>query len=289
MAAATFFDVCKTWGALSEDIASKAKFAKYHALRIAKAIQAGEDPNATNPAPEPAAENDVEMHDQPIQSGPQQPYVEEVPDEHDNLESDMARQSMTGQSLHPSRAPSATPQAREQPPNPIPPSEDYYQDMRPDVSPLVSPAADQDFFPHNANPEMNSVPSLAPQPSAPNGPSANAFRSFPPPNIVPAQPPHDLPDAPSDVPQQPQAPRYPTRQAAAAPSRQPQPAPRAPPQRSQPPPPQMYNNDGAYRQDDESIVEATRHARFAVSALNFEDVRTAVKELQLALNTLGAR
>ena len=231
----------------------------------------------------------MEMQDQPAQSGPQQPYVEEVPDEHDNLEPDMARQSMTGQSLHPSRAPSAPPQAREQPPNPIPPAEDYYQDMKPDVSPLVSPAADQDFFPHTANPGMNSMPSHAPQPSGPNGPSSNAFSSFPHPDFVPAQPPHDLPDAPSSAPQQPQAPRYPTRQAAAAPPRQPQPAPRAPPQRSQPPPPQMYNNDRTYRQDDESIVEATRHARFAVSALNFEDVRTAVKELQLALNTLGAR
>jgi vacuolar protein sorting-associated protein VTA1 len=41
--------------------------------------------------------------------------------------------------------------------------------------------------------------------------------------------------------------------------------------------------------DDEAIAKAQKHARWAISALNFEDVETAVKELKNALNTLGVR
>lgn len=45
---------------------------------------------------------------------------------------------------------------------------------------------------------------------------------------------------------------------------------------------------GTYRTDDDSITLAQKHAKWAMSALNFEDVDTAVKELRLALQTLGA-
>jgi vacuolar protein sorting-associated protein VTA1 len=41
--------------------------------------------------------------------------------------------------------------------------------------------------------------------------------------------------------------------------------------------------------DDEAIAKAQKHARWAISALNYEDVETAVKELKNALNTLGVR
>ena len=292
-AAAAFIDACKIWGPLSEELAAKSIFAKFHAVRIAKALQAGEDPNATNPAPEPSPEEDVEMQDQSGQGALQQPYVEDVPDEHDNLEPRLARQSVNGQSLNPSRAPSAHPIPDTEPSPISPPNENYYhQVMKPEVSPLVSPDAEQkDFFPHAASMEQTPIPPQAPTPSAPAAPSANAFSSFPPPNIIPGQPSYE-PPAPVSAPQMPSAPRYPTRQAAAtaaAPRQQPQPTPRAPPPRPQAPPAQTYNDDGVYRTDDDAVMEATRHARFAVSALNFEDVKTAVKELQLALHTLGAR
>jgi len=39
--------------------------------------------------------------------------------------------------------------------------------------------------------------------------------------------------------------------------------------------------------DDAAIAEAQKHARWAISALNFEDVATAVKELRIALGALG--
>jgi vacuolar protein sorting-associated protein VTA1 len=45
---------------------------------------------------------------------------------------------------------------------------------------------------------------------------------------------------------------------------------------------------GQYNRDDESILQAQKHAKWAISALNFEDVNTAVKELRIALRTLGA-
>lgn len=40
--------------------------------------------------------------------------------------------------------------------------------------------------------------------------------------------------------------------------------------------------------DEEAIAKAQKHARWAISALNFEDAETAVKELRAALVTLGA-
>ena len=44
----------------------------------------------------------------------------------------------------------------------------------------------------------------------------------------------------------------------------------------------------AYATDEEAIMKAQKHARWAISALNFEDVNTAVDELRGALNALGA-
>lgn len=40
--------------------------------------------------------------------------------------------------------------------------------------------------------------------------------------------------------------------------------------------------------DDEAIAKAQKHARWAISALNFEDSETAIRELRAALQILGA-
>lgn len=74
------------------------------------------------------------------------------------------------------------------------------------------------------------------------------------------------------------------------------PAPPPPSQNNvQPPPfehptnaPQSYSQT-AYLSDEEAIMKSQKHARWAISALNFEDVSTAVKELKIALDSLGAR
>ena len=44
---------------------------------------------------------------------------------------------------------------------------------------------------------------------------------------------------------------------------------------------------GAHEADDAAVAAAQKHARWAISALNFEDVGTAVKELRAALGSLG--
>jgi vacuolar protein sorting-associated protein VTA1 len=56
----------------------------------------------------------------------------------------------------------------------------------------------------------------------------------------------------------------------------------------QPQVPQQQFVGGNYRRDDEAVLAAQKHAKWAISALNFEDVDTAVKELRIALQSLGA-
>lgn len=41
--------------------------------------------------------------------------------------------------------------------------------------------------------------------------------------------------------------------------------------------------------DDLAIDEAKKHAKWAISALNFEDVPTGIRELKRALELLGVR
>lgn len=53
--------------------------------------------------------------------------------------------------------------------------------------------------------------------------------------------------------------------------------------------PQHVGSYGAGPVDDASIAKAEKHAKWAISALNFDDVPTAVKELRNALETLGAK
>ena len=60
-------------------------------------------------------------------------------------------------------------------------------------------------------------------------------------------------------------------------------APIAPPNQ----PIQSVLPTGELNTDDTSIANAQKHAKWAVSALNFEDVSTAVKELRIALESLG--
>ncbi len=62
-----------------------------------------------------------------------------------------------------------------------------------------------------------------------------------------------------------------------------------PPRQSIPetlPPTRPANSEPVYATDEEAIMKATKHAKWAISALNFEDVKTAVRELQIALESL---
>lgn len=346
-AAATFLELCQIWGILEPELASKIKFAKYHAVRIAKAIKAGEDPNLSNPVVEPLSTEEESYIPSDISETPgvqgipnagiltrasRQPTVEEVPDGHDQFEPYIAPGSLRNQPLHASRDDS---QSRSQnrdahsgregiPPNN---TEDYYTQLPP-TDEILPPWNTQnqsdggEYFPKVAQPGNDNAVSLPEMPSgepnylAPtsqpltpaetgtsprnsssfypqnlNRPQPRSLESFPPPQMD-EPPTAEQPQAPEStyVPQQFIAPRYPS----ARPSQ-----PLLPPAQlksqdhvassipatAQP----QVSNQTNFVADEEAIMTAQKHARWAISALNFEDVKTAVKELKGALDALGGR
>ena len=343
-AAATFLDLCQIWGPLDGETASKIKFAKYHALRIAKAIKANEDPNLTNPTPEPEQapldpnDPDVQMinglgDSSQYQDAFRQPSVMEVPDEHDRLQGHMAGRTTYDESLHPSRVPSVRPQpSQDYHPPPQQPAEDYYHsEAPPEVSPLDPTTADRTTSDGGYFPRVPENDGRAPQPSLPDGSPAdlssppvvlpgasslsspaspaaglppsqpsNSLHSFPPPNVneinisppsstfvpsyPPAPPPASFPSYPHQSSYQesqtPIHPPLPVSVRQTAPSRR---------LTSPPMAPSVAVGQTSYFTDEEAILKAQKHARWAISALNFEDANTAVKELRGALEALGAR
>lgn len=333
-AAAVFLDLRQIWGPLDVEAISKSKFAKFHALRIIKALKAGEDPNQSNPAPEPMPKHedqmlspmdlDVQMLDSPTnfendQPRPGQPFVEEVPDEDDRMQHRLARSSALDVSLHPSRATS-----NQRPPNgdtawhppeapsPQGPGQDYYH-IHPagDVSPMASPTAvragseDGGYFP-----SVTGQDTRAPATSLPRVPGEvpgvdsvlpqfqpatdfsqpyladSSLHSFPPPPMDPASTLNQMPIPGQYQSQQHPAPVYRPNVPRQPIPRQHQPVSGGAPPR--PPAPQSVDDLANYTTDEEAILKAQKHARWAISALNFEDVKTAVKELRGALESLGA-
>lgn len=156
----------------------------------------------------------------------------------------------------------------------------------------------------SAPPPNTSISSLAtpsrtstisgPQPLATR--PAISLQSFPPPNMD-RLPPSEKPTVPltSYLTQSSNMSRNSTQPTQILPPNTPSPPP--PPKANlQPPstsehssnPPQSYSQT-VYLSDEEAIMKAQKHARWAISALNFEDVSTAVKDLKIALESLGAR
>ncbi|KAN0093448.1 DUF605 domain containing protein [Hyaloscypha variabilis] len=146
-----------------------------------------------------------------------------------------------------------------------PPPQEYYRQAPPPQSPFVQhplPPPEQ----HRTPDQLSNVPKPAPLPHF-HQPPQHFQQPNPPPHFQ--QPPphqqhvHYTPQlhTPYESPQQ----QY-----------QPAQAP-APVQKSQ------------LITDDLAIAKAQKHARWAISALNFEDAETAVKELRAALETLGAK
>lgn len=334
MAASTFLDTLNIWKKDDPEVASKTKYAKYHALRIIKAIKAGEDPNATNPVREqeqqppspplldpadPEVQRINQGTPQPPSSNPYQPYVETAPN--------------TDAQPSPS-----LPSPRVSPPPALPavPS-GYTSNTHDDVSPISQPAASRQgsvvsvgggYFPRtDALPTFtsdNTAPGLPTAPSTEDDPLTSSLgglgdpsavtlqaagaadpSSFyqnpasPPPVAQPPQQASPLNPYASPPPQQPQqhfsAPSYQSSQQpyhmpqTTAPSQQYSSALRQNPY-AQPaaPPPPAASSQGPFRDDEESIRQAQKHAKWAISALNFDDSATAVKELRIALQALGA-
>lgn len=297
----------------------------------------------SNPTPEPSpgqefpSDNPNDLHkpslDRPPGSdtrprGYSQPTVEEVPDDHDNIQHRLAQRSSLDESLHPSRASSVppptfqpSPTAAERPANKHTNGEDYYKTAATgdDVSPIDSAYTDRQasegggYFPRVPTfasdldePEQPAAPpedlsfsptrtmpdSLAFPPTSPTTPRTgqqpmDTFRPFPTPSVhhsgVYNQPQSDQPTS------QPQQPSFT--------SEPPNPEIHGGYGRNyssvQPtvlhsPPPTQVTESGTAVVDEEAILKAQKHARWAISALNFEDVNTAIKELRGALESLGA-
>ena len=303
-------------------------------MRIVRALKEGKDPNETNPKPEPAPPEEslpaLDPDDPEVQqfggpSKPQSASVEPVPDEQDQVEARLARQSSIDQSLHPS----AQVSARGSPGpgsgaafDPYPRDGFSYNAVLDDnVSPLEPSPNDRNssvgggYFPEvptfTSESQEPTLPTAAPddildlglpdQPSAPPGESApEGFRSFPPPTVSDEA---SLPPPPQDfyhqapltsqppAPQQPkfQTPPVQAHQSSYHPQQHYQPPPQHNVQPSLPIPVPLQARKEQLHPDDVAIAKAQKHARWAISALNFEDAETAIKELRAALQTLGAQ
>ncbi|KAI1799017.1 DUF605-domain-containing protein [Daldinia bambusicola] len=299
-AAATFFQLVQIWSKPDTETQEKIKYAKWNAARILKAIKEGKDPNESNPKPEEVRHEEVppalDPNDPEVQmlggGHPKPASVEDVPDE------DGRPHPTSTDSYQTFPAPVSAPTS------PPPPSA-----LGPDqVSPIV-PSGPPTSDPENYFPNAPSVPDALNLPSTTDMPLPGPapFDHTDPSPIIPSPSSHDpagLPPAsfsPSNTAPAPQDFYRPTPTPPVAPQPQRQIPPQAPPasqnyysQPSQPvPPPQQYGGNGGssngLNTDDMAIVQAQKHAKWAISALNFEDVPTAVRELQAALATLGAR
>ncbi|KAA8643535.1 uncharacterized protein ATNIH1004_010304 [Aspergillus tanneri] len=280
-AAATFLELCQIWSPPEPELAAKIKFAKYHALRIARAIKAGEDPNASNPV------------------------IEE--DELEPKEDDPEVQAIV-QSLPPQEPRPLQPSVEDEQPS-IPPPTLPQPPISPTDSPFFQPSASQPSAPAPAmgvenEPEaplnLPSAPDTFASASAPNLPDTptrlggrqsaggpDRFQSFPPSASPDRSPPgtsHDVKafyntQGPPALPTQPQSGAIPI---VSHPATQPVPVPvpHIPAASAS----SQINTQGV---DDNSIVQAQKHARWAISALTFDDVNTAIKELKSSLKHLG--
>lgn len=283
-AAATFFDILKIWNPPEAEIAAKAKFARFHALRILKALKAGEDPNLSNPKQEEAPQPEeavptLDPNDPEVQAinGTRQPTVEDVQD------TDMTQPSPLSMNGAPGEATDTGPSIPS-----VPATAPGVQHG--DVSPLspVVPGGDagNDSTGGGYFPAVPTFTGASAEPSLPTAPLEGAMDTDPPAD------PQDFYQTQPQVPQPPSEPLQPPRlhkpSAPVVPQvsnilpAQPNPAPI----REEAP---AAVPVGQYKTDDASMRDATKHAKWAVSALNFEDVETAVKELHIALKSLGAR
>ncbi|UPX11349.1 uncharacterized protein EKO05_0001955 [Ascochyta rabiei] len=339
LAASTFLDMLTIWKKDDVELASKTKYAKYHALRILKAIKAGQDPNATNPVheqehqpPSPPlldpADPEVQRINQgtphPPSANPYQPYVETAPSTHAQ-----PSPTLSGPALSPPPALPTVPSG-------------YASHTHDDVSPISQPATSRQgsvvsvgggYFPRTEAPPTftsdNTAPGLPTAPSTEDDPLTSSLGNLadasgvtpqpsgasdplsfyqnpasPPPVAQPPQQASPLNPYASPLAQQPQQPQQPQQHFSAPPPQPPQqsyhmPQTTAPSQQysaprqnpyAQPaaPPPPPASSQGPFRDDEESIRQAQKHAKWAISALNFDDSATAVKELRIALQALGA-
>jgi len=308
-AAATFLDVQSIWAPLEGECAAKSKFAKFHALRIAKALKAGEDPNATNPVVEEPAkpttdEEGIEAELKELEG--------HAPGQGNNLGVYKSPTAETvPNSVQPSRPQSTGPSSP-----PVLPAQNINEPStnQPEISPVEStdasaarngsigggyfpsvPSGTSEYRPPTVEvgvPQDTGMDVDNDPPSAPPADPSSFYTSQPNDSLHPAATPLDRPSAPTPNTASLQTPFNPSTQAPGLRSPFTPMPPFASSHASQPqftpqPPPAPGPPAGGYNTDDESVMVAQKHAKWAISALNFEDVPTAVKELRIALQALG--
>ncbi|TGJ82058.1 hypothetical protein E0Z10_g6702 [Xylaria hypoxylon] len=317
-AAATFFQLVNVWGQPEPETQEKVKYAKWNAARILKAIKEGKDPNESNPKQEePTAEESVvplDPNDPEVQSigfaQPRSATVEDVPDD-----GGMPHAPTSNYSLH-TAAPVSAPNS------PLPPTAPVPDPVSPIAPPDVPAQEPGSYFPNPPSStyqyplDLPSTTSMPPPGSVIHStlgspPEVSSPSSHHPPKPPPVSyAPPGIPSSPQDFyhppPQHQTAPtppfippqqHYTPSQAPSAPHNYHTPysqpvVPKVAPAPPLPPAQQYGGNSGPtgpYNYDDMAVTQAQKHAKWAISALNFEDVPTAVRELQAALATLGAR
>jgi vacuolar protein sorting-associated protein VTA1 len=301
-AAATFLSLAAIWGPPDNETQQKIKFAKWNATRILKAIKEGKDPNESNPKQDErgpdAALPSLDPNDPEVQllsnpsagMTPRAVSVEDVPD------SGYAPAAMSPYMQAPVPLPHPQTQGYFDPPQPSPLSPGYQQPSTapaPEVSPQlppmvpareVSPQLPPQLPPKAAAMESRPQPiPMAPSPFSP----ANVG---PPPPVQAQHSPWATPNIQDSHYYQAPSPNVgPLPMHHAQGSQYMHPSAPAPPQQPAWQPPRAAVGAPLPTVDERNILQAQKHAKWAVSALNFDDVPTAVKELRSALAALGVR
>eukprot|EP00736_Rhodelphis_marinus_P014531 Rmarinus@m.3174 len=264
--ASCFMEACAQFGPLSPEIEERLKYARIKASYISKCLGTG-----VVPKPGPPGEGSETMSEPDTQGtsseagacGPSEEPSSTNARSHPHS-APLPPQSAPGPSSSPPAQPHAT-----QPHSAQPPHTPHHAPSMPQPSPQHTPSPSYSFpAPHP--PEASHVPSRhSPNPSMypPSGPAhAPAFTPSPAPAMAPAPAPAPALTSPSPHPP--------------APTPAPAPAPAVGAQyQSFPTAPR--SNLGFH-----DVSEAQKHAKWAVSALQMDDNRTAVKELLNALRIL---
>lgn len=318
-AAATFFHLVNIWGPADQETQQKIKYAKWNAARIAKAIKDGKDPNESNPKPQEVQQPELDPDDPEVRAlgnvasasrpVPPRVSVEDVPDP--DLKRDAAGVSLPQSPVSAGPSPSDDGDLKlPGVPTDLAPlaGQPGYFDSESMPSPVSPPAHDQ-----HAAPDLPPPPSTWTQPKySPDLPSAPTdwARGFTPGTdpyhhqqaaAPPAAPPTFGTSRPATAavaspPIDPPIDSYYSNIAPTAHTAKPAAPPAAPPARYPAPTaysakqaaPPKFTPNTVVAVDEAAMVNAQKHAKWAISALNFEDVNTAVRELRKALEVLGA-
>ncbi|EPQ66709.1 Bgt-1245 [Blumeria graminis f. sp. tritici] len=296
-AAATFFELINIWSSPDAETTSKIKYAKWNAIRIIRALKEGKDPNESNPKSVfdddsgllTLDQNDPEAEQSKRSTSNLNAFFEEVPDEQDVI--------ITSKSQLPADESSILIPCAELETYPPfePDTEDVVNDTKAPDIPLPSREILTDEITDTKN--LNEFPTVPKYISCSNTsealPQQNCgslrsklsqnFESFPPPSLA-----NDSSHQSLEPPYSPLSPFSDTRPMALTPKiHETSKSLTSNPISVAAPVIPVKVPQSVVRTDTASIEKAQKHARWAISALNFEDTDTAVKELKEALKTLG--